>query len=78
MQIITNRWSKLCLEPDRADHITEVCRDALQHFSGCRTSQLVLLQVKEHPQCRVLYTFHLQQKKISQIQQTRQNLIHKG
>lgn len=67
-QRITIRWSTLCLEPDTADHVTEVCRDALQHFPGCKTSQLVLLQIKEVLQCRVLDTFHLQQqKKISQI-----------
>lgn len=59
MPSFTIRWRKLCLESDMADHITEVRRDALQHFSGCKRFHLVLLQAKDHPQCRILYTFNL-------------------
>lgn len=47
------------MESSTINHVTELSRYALKHFSSREAVQLLLLEVKEQIQCSVLYPVHL-------------------
>lgn len=55
----TIRWSELCVESDPANHVDELCRDALIHCFRFDATLLFFLELKELLQCSILHCVHL-------------------